>query len=71
MIHLDIFSSTIMSKSTYAIVRLEILVKNKVRYLRRILGEQQALYYYNYVNIKNLRKSLYMYNNIMSTKLAI
>ena len=45
-----------MYKSTYVIVRLEVLMKNKVRYLRKILHKQRNLYYYNYVNIRNLKK---------------
>ena len=53
-------------------------MENKIRYLRRNLRKQQTLYHYNYVNIRNLRKNLqtskqntYMYNNIVSTELAI
>ena len=34
MIHLVIFSSTIMYKSTYVFVRIEVLAKTKVRCLR-------------------------------------
>ena len=57
MIHLVIFSSEIMQKSTYISVRLKVLVKNKVRCLGRIIRKHRNLYYYNYVNISNLKKS--------------
>ena len=53
MIHLVIFSSTIMYKSTYVFVRIEVLAKTKVRCLRWILRKQRTLYYYNYDNIRN------------------
>ena len=47
-----------MYRSTYAIVRIEVLVKNKARYLRRILRKRRTLYYYNYDDIRNLRKKI-------------
>ena len=72
MFYLVIFSSKIMHKSTYVIVRLEVLVKNKVRCLHRILRKQRILYYHNYVNFRNWKISwhkskqkLYIYGNVL------
>ena len=60
-----------MKEFTYVMVRIEVLVKNIVRCLRRILCNQRTLYYYNYDNIRSLRKKNCKYRCKIRTCLTI